>query len=439
MQRNICVCNSYAFNGPRHWPGSCSPFTHTLSLSLCISLTHTCTHTYIHTHRSSARNRSHGPGGHGMSIHFLCVMKINHSRRRSDLECLDLQISQFSWEILWVTRTPFIHVKTCLKIWGLPRKCVWYVRGLPWKLVGNFGSRNYFQSDFPRPVGGTGLERFLYYQRMLTYLAQCQELLDLCAQLGQTLAGSVRCTTKLWSARQCSGGKRRRRRRRGTGGGAERVENGWKSFFLTGIIIIWIFVCLDDRPLFSPCGGSLWVTSILLQTLLVWTPGTHVQSMKCLLVWAAWWIKRIWPVCLNKVVSYLHLSHPCRLSFLIFLFLYFYFSLPHSPSLLLSLFRFFCCTRARSLRFACVPLSILSYRIWDRARAQALSADRPSQAMQIKAAAPQRIFSYCRTKCLLYSMWHVTPCFVLAFERNTSWELKVAHMHENNKFESKST
>ena len=286
---------------------------------------------------------------------------------------------------------------------------------------------------------------------MLTYLAQCQEFLDLCAQLGQTLAGSVRCTTKLWSARRCSGGKRRKRRGRGTGGGAERVENGWKSFPLTGIIIISfsisIFVCLDDRPLFSPCRGSFSVSSILLQMLLVWTPGTPVQGRKCLPVWAAWWIKWIWPVCLDKVVSHLHLSHPCRLSLLIFLFLSLYISVSHSPSLLLSLFRFFFRTRARSLRFARVPLSIFPYRIWDRARAKALSADRPSQAMQIKAAAPQRIFSYCRTKCLLYSIarehskfvWHATPYFVLAFERNTSWELKVAHMHERNKFESKST
>ena len=80
---------------------------------------------------------------------------------------------------------------------GTPEKMCLICTGTPVKTCWKFGSRNYFQSDLLRPVGGTGLECFLYYQRMLTYLAQCQELLDLCAQLGQTLAGSVRCTTKL--------------------------------------------------------------------------------------------------------------------------------------------------------------------------------------------------------------------------------------------------
>jgi len=39
-------------------------------------------------------------------------------------------------------------VKPCLKFWGLPRKHVWYVRGLLWKLVGYFGSRNHLKSVF---------------------------------------------------------------------------------------------------------------------------------------------------------------------------------------------------------------------------------------------------------------------------------------------------
>ena len=46
------------------------------------------------------------------------------------------------------TGSPFTHVKTCLKFWGLPRKRVWYVRRLLWKLVDIFGGRNYFKSDF---------------------------------------------------------------------------------------------------------------------------------------------------------------------------------------------------------------------------------------------------------------------------------------------------
>ena len=49
---------------------------------------------------------------------------------------------QFCWTLLWLTGTPFTHTKAGLKFLGLPRKLVWYVRGLPWKHVGNFGSRN---------------------------------------------------------------------------------------------------------------------------------------------------------------------------------------------------------------------------------------------------------------------------------------------------------
>jgi len=65
-----------------------------------------------------------------------------HSPRRSDLKYLDLKIRRFSRLSFALTGTPFIHVKPCLKFWGLPRKRVWYVRGLLWKLVWNFGSRN---------------------------------------------------------------------------------------------------------------------------------------------------------------------------------------------------------------------------------------------------------------------------------------------------------
>ena len=52
--------------------------------------------------------------------------------------------------LVWVTGSPLTHMKPCLKSWGLPSKRVWYVLGLLWKLVGHFGSRNYFQSDFLR-------------------------------------------------------------------------------------------------------------------------------------------------------------------------------------------------------------------------------------------------------------------------------------------------
>jgi len=79
---------------------------------------------------------------------FVCVCVL--SRRRPDLKYLDLQILRFHRKFIWVSGTPFTHVKPCLKFWGLPRKRVWYAQGLLWKLVGNLGSRNYFMSDFLR-------------------------------------------------------------------------------------------------------------------------------------------------------------------------------------------------------------------------------------------------------------------------------------------------
>ena len=57
----------------------------------------------------------------------------------------------FEWRGFWLRGTPFTHMKTCMTIWVLPWKRVWYVRGLPWKLVGNFGIRNYLKSDLLRP------------------------------------------------------------------------------------------------------------------------------------------------------------------------------------------------------------------------------------------------------------------------------------------------
>ena len=52
----------------------------------------------------------------------------------------------FEWRAL-----TFASVKSCLKSWRLPRNHVLYVRGLPWKLVGIFDSRNHVKSDLVGP------------------------------------------------------------------------------------------------------------------------------------------------------------------------------------------------------------------------------------------------------------------------------------------------
>jgi len=72
-----------------------------------------------------------------------------HSRRRSVLKYLGFQSLRLHRTLFWVTGIPLTQVKTCLKFWGLPRKRIWYVRGLLWKLVNvdNFGCR-----DIPSPI-----------------------------------------------------------------------------------------------------------------------------------------------------------------------------------------------------------------------------------------------------------------------------------------------
>jgi len=44
----------------------------------------------------------------------------------------------------------FTPAKTCMKSWGLSWRLVWNLGGIPWKLVRNCGSRNYFKSDLLR-------------------------------------------------------------------------------------------------------------------------------------------------------------------------------------------------------------------------------------------------------------------------------------------------
>jgi len=59
----------------------------------------------------------------------------------------DLTISSSNFNL---TGTPFTRLETCMQMWGLPWKRVWYVRGLPSKLDGNFDSRSYVKSNLLR-------------------------------------------------------------------------------------------------------------------------------------------------------------------------------------------------------------------------------------------------------------------------------------------------
>ena len=59
---------------------------------------------------------------------FICV-SFTHSRRRSDLKDLRLEIYRVSRYVFWVMGTLFTPLKTCMKMWGLPWKRVWLFMG----------------------------------------------------------------------------------------------------------------------------------------------------------------------------------------------------------------------------------------------------------------------------------------------------------------------
>jgi len=52
----------------------------------------------------------------------------------------------FEWQGLRL-----LTFETCLKLWGLPSKRVWYARGIQWEMVGDFGSHDYFKYYHLRP------------------------------------------------------------------------------------------------------------------------------------------------------------------------------------------------------------------------------------------------------------------------------------------------
>jgi len=74
----------------------------------------------------------------------------SHSRRRSNFKnrisrSIGFPDRSFEW---WGLR--LLNWIKGLEFWGLPWNCVWYVRGLLWKLVRYFGSRNDLKSDLLR-------------------------------------------------------------------------------------------------------------------------------------------------------------------------------------------------------------------------------------------------------------------------------------------------
>jgi len=78
----------------------------------------------------------------------------DHSRRRSDFKYFDVQIGYFSCPLFWETGTPVCSREKGFENLGNPVETCLKITGTQWKLVWNFGSRNYFKSNLLRPWMG---------------------------------------------------------------------------------------------------------------------------------------------------------------------------------------------------------------------------------------------------------------------------------------------
>jgi len=102
-----------------------------------------------------------------------------HSRKRSDFRFLISRFFPFFLEGLSSDRNSIHSREKLFPILGNPRQRVWYIRGPPWKLVPNFGSRNYFKSDLLRAWHATcGFIIALMWIRYCTY----EWVMDTCWQ-----------------------------------------------------------------------------------------------------------------------------------------------------------------------------------------------------------------------------------------------------------------
>ena len=96
-----------------------------------IRITGTCTYTYyVYEYAYVQAQRT-----------YECI-HVFHSQRKSDFKYLNLQTPTEICSLFWVAGTPSTHGANLCEIFGLPRKRVWHVRGLPWKLIRNYSSRN---------------------------------------------------------------------------------------------------------------------------------------------------------------------------------------------------------------------------------------------------------------------------------------------------------
>jgi len=178
-------------------------------VSICVDVRH-----LQHIHHVMPRylfsySRFHMCWRTSRASHTLCDAKIvnayvdyvglHHSRRRSDSKYSDLKIGRFSRRSFEVTGTPFTHVKTCLKIWGLPRKRVWYVRGLQWRLVDKLAVViiGWFSHKEPRGRG-TPIRGVLWKVIARSWMSHVTHMDESCHMYEWNMNMSASCHTHEW-------------------------------------------------------------------------------------------------------------------------------------------------------------------------------------------------------------------------------------------------
>jgi len=126
--------------------------THTYAHTHTFTYTHTHTHTHAHTFTFTYTHTYTSTHSH-IHQHTYTYAQTNwlRAQRRIDLKYLALQIRQFSFPLFRVTKTPVYQCKNVFEFLGNPVKNCLKVTGTQWKLVWNFGSRNYLKSDLLRP------------------------------------------------------------------------------------------------------------------------------------------------------------------------------------------------------------------------------------------------------------------------------------------------
>jgi len=146
-----------------------------MNIYMCVYI---CTYMYIYVYTYTTmchyRNGLITAGGLIENILLVGLLFLYHSRRRSDLKYLDLQIGQFSCALFWVTGTPVYSLENWFEILGTPVKTCLKVTGTPVKTCLKFWRNcNYEVRSFP-PVDSTWVCVSLSWYQVYILVLECQ-------------------------------------------------------------------------------------------------------------------------------------------------------------------------------------------------------------------------------------------------------------------------